>query len=97
MGLPCPSPAELPKPGMEPGSPALQTDSLPSEPQGWTNILLITVISVSHSFDKLGFQCHSIQNTYNFPSVSYLALGLFSCQIIKDIPESSLLLISNFI
>ena len=33
-GLPFPSPGDLPNPGMEPGSPALQADSLPSEPQG---------------------------------------------------------------
>ena len=29
-----PSPGVLPDPGIEPGSPALQTDSLPSEVQG---------------------------------------------------------------
>ena len=33
-GLPFPSPGDLPDPGIEPGSPALQTDSLPSEPPG---------------------------------------------------------------
>ena len=32
-GLPFPSPGDLPYPGIEPGSPALQADSLPSEPQ----------------------------------------------------------------
>ena len=31
-GLPFPPPGHLPHPGIEPGSPALQTDSLPSEP-----------------------------------------------------------------
>ena len=31
-GLPFPSPGGLPHPGMEPKSPALQADSLPSEP-----------------------------------------------------------------
>ena len=31
-GLPFPSPGDLPKSGIEPGSPALQTDALPSEP-----------------------------------------------------------------
>ena len=30
----CPSPGDLPNPGIKPGSPALQADSLPSEPQG---------------------------------------------------------------
>ena len=33
-GLPFPSPEDLPKPEIEPGSTALQPDSLPSEPQG---------------------------------------------------------------
>ena len=31
-GFPCPPPRDLPNPGTEPGSPALQLDSLPSEP-----------------------------------------------------------------
>ena len=33
-GLPFPSPGNLPNPGTEPRSPALQVDSLPSEPPG---------------------------------------------------------------
>ena len=33
-GLPFPSPADLPDPGIEPRSPTLQADSLPAEPQG---------------------------------------------------------------
>ena len=33
-GLPFPSPGDLPNPGIEPWSPALQTDALPSEPPG---------------------------------------------------------------
>ena len=33
-GLPFPSPGDLPNPGIEPRSPALQTDALPSEPLG---------------------------------------------------------------
>ena len=33
-GLPCPSPVDLPNPGMEPRAPALQADSLPYEPPG---------------------------------------------------------------
>ena len=33
-GLPFPSPEDLPDPGIEPRSPALQADSLPSELQG---------------------------------------------------------------
>ena len=33
-GLPFPSPGDLPDSGIEPGSPALQVDSLPSDPPG---------------------------------------------------------------
>ena len=33
-GLPFLSPGNIPDPGIEPGSPALQADSLPSEPPG---------------------------------------------------------------
>jgi len=33
-GFPCPPPRDLPNPGIEPMSPALQADSLPSEPLG---------------------------------------------------------------
>ena len=36
-GLPFPSPEDLPNPGIEPGSPALQADALSSEPPGKTN------------------------------------------------------------
>ena len=31
-GLPCPPPGDLPNPGIEPGSPALQADSVPIKP-----------------------------------------------------------------
>ena len=33
-GLPFPPTGDLPDPGIEPGSPALRADSLPSEPPG---------------------------------------------------------------
>jgi len=33
-GLPCPPAGDLPNPGIEPGSPTLQANSLPSEPPG---------------------------------------------------------------
>ena len=34
MGKPFPAPGDLPNPGIEPRSPALQADSLPSKSQG---------------------------------------------------------------
>ena len=41
-GLPCPPPGDLPNPGIEPRSPALQADSLPSEPPGKPRQYIIT-------------------------------------------------------
>ena len=38
-GLPFPSSRDLPDPGIEPGSPTLQADALPSEPPGKTCLL----------------------------------------------------------
>ena len=37
-GLPFPSPGDLPHPGIEPRSPALWADALPSEPPSVTQI-----------------------------------------------------------
>ena len=46
-GLLFPSPGDLPNPGIEPGSLALQADSLPSEPPGHPMILaLFTCINL---------------------------------------------------
>ena len=52
-GLPCPSPGDFPNPGIKPGSPALQADSLPSESPGevWLiyNVVLVSVVQQSDS------------------------------------------------
>ena len=49
-GLPFPSPGDLLNPGIKPGSPALQADTLPSEPPGKTHTILdccsITVVKI---------------------------------------------------
>ena len=43
-GLPFPSPGDLPDPGIEPGSPALQADASPSEPpRNMANNYLISI------------------------------------------------------
>ena len=49
-GLPFPSPGDLPNPGMEPESPALQADSLPSEPSG--EALVVRNLSVNAEYVK---------------------------------------------
>ena len=41
-GLPFPSPGDLPNPGIEPGSPALEADALTSEPPGKPILYLLT-------------------------------------------------------
>ena len=48
-GLPFPSPGDLPNPGMETGSPALQVVSLTVEPPGkcFINVFLVTT-NVEH-------------------------------------------------
>ena len=43
--LPCPSPGNLPNPGIEPGSPALWADSSPSEPPGKPSHYVVAVSS----------------------------------------------------
>ena len=40
-GLPSPSAGDLPKPGIEPRSPTLQADTLPSEPPGKKQVLIM--------------------------------------------------------
>ena len=49
-GLPFPSPGDLPNPGIEPGSPALQADALPSEPPGR---LILKEINLKYSLEGL--------------------------------------------
>ena len=56
-GWPFPSPGDLPNPGIEPRSPALQADSLPAEPQGkprdvpkWNSQVLVIFEDNSASF-----------------------------------------------
>ena len=49
-GWPFPSPGDLPNPGIEPRSPALQADSLPAEPQGKPTVHRDSVISQTAHF-----------------------------------------------
>ena len=43
-GLPFPSPGDLPNPGIEPGSPTLRADALPSEPRGSCLPILYVIV-----------------------------------------------------
>ena len=56
--LPCLPPEDLPNPGIEPGSPALQADSLPTELAGKTNDIVISFYKSSdimcvHFFSRI--------------------------------------------
>ena len=42
-GVPFPSPGDIPDPGIEPRSPALQADALPSEPSGKPQMWLLSI------------------------------------------------------
>ena len=58
-GLPFPSPGDLPDPGIEPGSPALQADALPAEPPGKPSIIFLVqfiLLSLNLSFTGKLFQ-----------------------------------------
>ena len=48
--LPFPSPGDFPNPGMESGSPALQPDSLPSEPAGKLSLMVVPPIILLQIF-----------------------------------------------
>ena len=48
-GLPCPPPGDLPNTGIEPGSLALQADSLPSEPTGLPILYMVVYVCESQS------------------------------------------------
>ena len=43
-GLPFPSPGDVPDPGIELGSPALQADTLPSEPPGKLQLKILVYL-----------------------------------------------------
>ena len=50
-GLPCPPAGDLPNPGIEPRSPALQVNSLPTEPPGKPSYILDCLLN--NSFQKM--------------------------------------------
>ena len=54
-GLPCPPPGDILDPGIEPKSPALQADSLPSEPPGKPMCLwVITSVNTGFCLSQMG-------------------------------------------
>ena len=85
-GLPFPSPGDLPDPGIEPGSPTLQADSLPVELS--TYRLKNTILKVKHST--------LFMNTYVYNIFMCGISGRFStntCQITKNYVFSLLIIL----
>ena len=76
-GLPFPSPGDLPDPGIEPRSPALQADALPSEPPGTPLVLtgamdlkLSAAAQTSHALNGHIFKTPAFPEKLSFkPSV----------------------------
>ena len=62
-GLPLPSPGDLPDPGIEPRSPTLQADSLPSEPPGKL-IRVVRTWQVPPSWELDALQGHDHPQPY---------------------------------
>ena len=59
-GLSFPSPGDLPKPGIKPGSPALQADSLPSEPPGKELVIIGGPVKTQMIASKTQFQIQEV-------------------------------------
>ena len=63
-GLPFPSPGNFPKPGIEPGSPALQADSLLSEPPGKPKVTSIYNYAYNNIYLLLNIKYYKYNNIY---------------------------------
>ena len=88
-GLPFPSPGDVPHPGMEPGSPALQADSLPSESPGKTSYTPIpTIFSALGGKARLDEYIHANQFPVDIPKRCSIKDGWrYSCECSSSILE----------
>ena len=80
-GLPFPSQGDLPDPGIEPRPPALQADSLPSEPPPYACIFaFLCSVFTSALFQFFGHYC-SLLTMFILPEASFPAILLISTQM----------------
>ena len=94
-GLPFPSPQDLPYPGIESGSPALQADALPSEPQLHIREVPVTLCDPMDS-SPLGSSVHKILQArilewvaISFSNACMHAKSLQSCPTLCNPMDSS--------
>jgi len=80
--LPCCSPEDLPNPGIEPGSPALQADSLPSELPGKSNI------NVNAMYIAVAWQIQILLFGGNF--LEFFSPNIFEPQLVESVDGHSL-------
>ena len=84
-GLPFPSPGGLPDPGIEPRSPTLQADTLPSEPPGKPKSQLKRIYFLTDIFlsmiSFLSANYNFLFNFYAFSSFSWLALTVLKKKV----------------
>ena len=78
-GLPFPSPGNLPNPGIKPGSPALQTDALLSEPPGKPYYSLVKCKSKLQGGTPLVVQCLGICLSVQETAVRFLVWADLAC------------------
>ena len=77
-GLPCPSPGDLPDPGIEPGASALQVDTLPAVLQG-SPIQDHTAASLTYLLSEPGQGASNLQD----PVSSFRKARLITADILK--------------
>ena len=89
-GLPSPSPGDPPDPGIKPGSPALQADSLPAEPQGKPktagvgSLSLLQKIFPTQELNQGLLHCREILYQLNYqgiPPIISPVEHLFTCSL----------------
>ena len=72
-GLLFPSPGDLPDPGTEPRSPALQADSLPSEPLGKVESANTMIFSGSLKYSRLSLSVYIPDKVvFFFPTLLFI-------------------------
>ena len=91
-GLPFPSPRDLPNAGIEPRSPALQADALPSEPPGKPHVQIKT--------SRQLFPGPSFLIRIRYSALTLLTLSALQCvsiQINDGFRQTSLIISSNVV